>query len=265
MLAPQTGNARDTGAALIAEFQIALARVTSERRAKMLLALADLFVAIAGRIGEAEIAVFDQLLLDQLPITNHTTVVALSKKLAALPNAPPLIVDKFARDDSAAVAAPVLSSSPRLHTADLVRYAAMHGQDHMHAICARSEIPPALSAALIMRGGRSVIDRLAVTLGASFSVESFAYLLENATADERGRIKVHQRAAIEPNPGRGSVPCTVFNIAPHGAFMKPDGETSLPERFALVLPAVESLRIACRLVWKSGLGLGVAFESAPFA
>ena len=139
-------NARKAGAALIAEFEAALQRVTSQRRARMLLNIADLFVAVSDRIGDTEIAMFDNLLLGQFGITDHATLVTLSQRLSTVANAPPNLIEKFASNASAAIAGPVLSHSARLFTPDLVRYAAMHGQDHLHAICAREEIPEPLSA-----------------------------------------------------------------------------------------------------------------------
>jgi uncharacterized protein (DUF2336 family) len=257
-------NARKAGAALIAEFEAALQRVTSQRRARMLLNIADLFVAVSDRIGDTEIAMFDNLLLGQFAITDHATLVTLSQRLSTVANAPPNLIEKFASNASAAIAGPVLSHSARLFTPDLVRYAAMHGQDHLHAICAREEIPEPLSAILLKRGGQSIVDRLALTLGARFHAADFAGLLACASADERKRVKVHQRAIMQTKLGMPIGECTVLNIAPAGAYLNPDGATNLPETFAVVFSAIERRRAPCRLVWKTGAGLGVAFDADPF-
>ncbi len=264
MLAARNLNTGDAGAALVTEFQSALKRVISQRRARMLVALAELFVAISHRIGDAEIAVFDDLLLEQFAITDHDTLVQLSKRLATLEKAPPRIIEKFASDDSLSIAGPVLSFSPGLGTGDLIRLAATRGQDHLHAICARAEIPEPLAAVLVKRGGRSVIDRLATTLGARFYAADFLKLLSRATADERGRIRIHQRGILQTMLGAHLADCSISNMSTAGAFLRPDTTTRLPENFALILTAVENRRARCRLARISDANLGVAFESDPF-
>ncbi|MGZ5867834.1 MAG: DUF2336 domain-containing protein [Xanthobacteraceae bacterium] len=231
----------------------------------MILSVADLFAAVADRIGDAEMALFDDLLLDQLPITDHETQVALSKRLSTISKAPPKLIHRFASDASVDIAGPVLSRSKRLKTDDLVRYAVAHGQDHLHAICERAEIPEILSATLIERGGQSVIDRLAQTDGAKYYAADFVLLLKNATVDERKRARVKMHAVMETQLGQPISDCAVLNISPTGAHLVPDQDASLPETFAVVFPAIEGRRTLCRMAWKNAAGLGASFQSDPFA
>lgn len=250
---------------MMAEFHSALERMPSERRSRMILSVAELFAAVADRVGEPEISLFDDLFLGQLPITDHETQVTLSKQLSAIPNAPPKLIHKFANDDSVDIAGPVLSRSKRLKTNDLVRYAAAHGQDHLHAMCERGEIPEILSAILIKRGGQSVIDRLARTDGAKYYAADFVRLLKTASIDERKRAKVKLQAVIETQLGQPISDCEVLNISPTGAHLLPEQDTNLPETFAVVFPTIENRRTLCRMAWKNKTGLGVRFESDPFA
>lgn len=231
----------------------------------MLLSVADLFAAIADRLGEPEIAVFDELLIGQMPITDHGTQVTLSKRMSGIANAPPKLIHKFAGDASIAIAGHVLRRSKRLEAADLVRYAATHGQDHLHAMCDRAEIPEILSAILIKRGGQSVIDRLAQTYRARYYAADFVRLLKTASMDERKRVTVRLAAVMETQFGQPISECAVLNISPAGASLLPDVDTCLPETFAIVFPTVENRRSLCRMVWKNASGLGVCFEADPFA
>ena len=140
----------------------------------------------------------------------------------------------------------------------------MHGQDHLHAICARAEIPEPLSAILLKRGGQSVIDRLALTPGAQFSRGRLRRLLRRASADERRRVNVHQRAMIETSRGSPIMDCTILNTSPTGAFLKLDTAINVSEPFAVIFCAIEHRRVPCRLAWKTDAGIGIAFEADPF-
>jgi hypothetical protein len=249
----------------LAEFHAGLKRVTSKQRAHMLMHLADLFVAMADSIGDTTVALFDDLLVGQIKNTDHDAQLALCHKLAPLANAPPRLIRLFAVDDETAIARPALSGAPRLTISDLIAVAQTRGQDHLHAICARGDIPEPLSAVLIKRGGQSVIDRLAATPGARFYVSDFARLLERVSADERHRVNVRQRGLIQTLHGMPITACTVLNVSPTGAYMKPDVTSAMPEHFAVIFAAVEQRRARCRLVWKAAAGIGVAFEANPFS
>jgi len=250
---------------LMADFSAALERVTSGKRANMILSLADLFAAVADQIGDAEVKLFDDLFLPHLHITDHDTLVALSKRFAAIPNAPPKLVRALASDDSVAIAGPILSGSPRLETADLVRWAATQGQDHLHAICRRAEIPPVLTSVLVTRGGRSLLDRLAMTNTASFFAADFTRLLQRASLDERGRVKVNVPARVETPGGHPITGATILNISASGAYLMLERPEVLSARFALLFSSIENRRILCHTGWKTASGLGVKFESDPFA
>ena len=265
MSAVQVAKADYDGTDMMAEFYSAFERMPSGRRSRMILSIADLFAAVADRVGDPEIALFDDLLVGQVPITDHETQVALSQRLSKIPNAPPKLIHKFANDASVAIAGPVLSRSERLTTDDLVRYAGGHGQDHLHALCERAEIPEVLSAILIKHGGQSVIDRLAQAEGARYYATDFVRLLNSASVDERKRAKVRLYAIMETQFGQPIAECAVMNISPAGANLVPERDIDLPETFAVVFPSIEVRRALCRMAWKNAAGLGVSFQSDPFA
>jgi hypothetical protein len=242
-----------------------LARVTTSERSQLLLNIADMYVAAADNLDEDAVAAFDTIMLGQIDISEHAAVVALSRKLAALANPPPNLIRTFARNADIAIAGPVLSQSPFLATNDLVELAAANGQAHLHALCSRTEIPPALSAVLIERGGPSVHTRLLMTPTAQFEAAEFGRLLSHANADERGRVMVHQRAGIATAPGQPIHECTVMNMSMTGAGILLDAFADLPESFDVILYALEQRQVPCRLIWKADAGLGTAFQHSPFA
>jgi hypothetical protein len=250
---------------LMADFSAALERVSSGKRASMIASLAELFAAIADQIGDTEVELFDALFLPHLRITDHDTLMALSKRFATIPNAPPNLIRALAANDSVAIAGPVLSCSQALATADLVRYAATRGQDHLHAICRRAEIPPVLSSVLVTRGGRSLLDRLALTSTANFFAADFARLIRRASLDERGRAKVNVPARLETPGGHPITGATILNISATGSYLMLERPENLSARFALVFPSIEGRRTLCQTGWKTASGLGVKFENDPFA
>jgi hypothetical protein len=241
-----------------------LARVTTPERSQLLLRIADLYIASAGNLDDDAISAFDTIMLSQIAISDHAAVVALSRKLAPLANPPPTLLAAFAGNAEIAIAAPVLSHSPYFSTADLIRFAAMNGQAHLHALCSRAEIPEPLARVLIDRGGPSVLTRLLMTPVVRYDATDFGRLLKRANADERGRVMADQRAGIVTAPDRLACDARVVNISASGAGIIPDDFDSLPESFTIVLYAVERRCVPCRLVWKSASGLGVAFQANPF-
>jgi uncharacterized protein (DUF2336 family) len=242
-----------------------LARVTTPERSQLLLRIADLYVASAGNLDDDAISAFDTIMLSQIAISDHAAIIALSRKLAPLANPPPTLLAAFAGNAEIAIAGPPLSNSPYFSTAELIRFAAMNGQAHLHALCGRAAIPEPLARVLIDRGGPSVLNRLLMTPVARYDATDFGKLLKRANADERGRVMTDQRAGIMTTPDRSASDARVVNISASGAGIIPEAFDSLPEAFTIILYAVERRRVPCRLVWKSDSGLGVAFEANPFA
>jgi uncharacterized protein (DUF2336 family) len=265
MLAQATRTADGDRNADIAAVVERLACITTPERSQLLLRIADLYIAGAGNLDDDAIAAFDTIMLSQIAISDHAAVVALSRKLAPLANPPPTLLAAFAGNADIAIAGPALSHSPYFSTAELIRFAAMNGQAHLHALCSRAEIPEPLARVLIDRGGPSVLNRLLMTSAAHYDAADFGWLLKRAIADERGRVMTDQRAGIATAPDRLACDARVVNISMSGAGIIPDAFDSLPESFTIILYAVERRRVPCRLVWKSAFGLGVAFETNPFA
>jgi hypothetical protein len=67
-----------------------------------------------------------------------------------------------------------------------------------------------------------------------------------AVADEKGTL----------------LPCSIIDISESGARLLFETDIALPERFLLVLTASGDIRRQCRVVWREGTTVGVAFPTA---
>lgn len=99
-------------------------------------------------------------------------------------NAPIEVIRRLAKDDSIAVAQPVLSQSARLTSDDLVEIAKSKGQEHLLAIAERRNLTSAVTDVLVTRGGRAVRHAVADNPNAEFSDIGFAALVESAENDD---------------------------------------------------------------------------------
>ena len=68
------------------------------------------------------------------------------------------------------------------------------------------------------------------------------------------------RAFVYLDKGLPLVDCDVVNIAEGGARIVVRSQTMLPAHFVLFLTPDGSDRRTCRVIWRNGADLGVAFE-----
>src|ERR1700739_2707561 len=118
---------------LLSELEDAIKCGSQDRRIATLRRVTDLFLSESERLNENQIAVFDDVLCQLVKRIETKAIVELSFRLAPVDNAPIEIIRHLARDDSIAVAQPVLSRSARLTSADLVDIAKSKGQEHLLA------------------------------------------------------------------------------------------------------------------------------------
>jgi hypothetical protein len=71
------------------------------------------------------------------------------------------------------------------------------------------------------------------------------------------RRKIHKAGSIAL--GSRSITCTVHNLSAAGAALSVRHSLKLPEAFVLILE-MEHRQRPCRIVWRRGDRLGVAFE-----
>jgi uncharacterized protein (DUF2336 family) len=169
---------------LIAELEEAISSGSQTKRVETLRRITDLFLQGADRLNEAQIGVFDDVLIHLIERVEEKALAQLSGRLAPIDNAPGEVIRRLARSDEITVAGPVLTQSTRLTTTDLVEIAQTKSQAHLLAISGRAQIEEAVTDQLLNRGDRDVTHKLAKNVGAKFSDSGFATLVNKAETDE---------------------------------------------------------------------------------
>jgi Uncharacterised protein conserved in bacteria (DUF2336) len=155
--------------------------------------IADLFFAGAANFRADHVDLFDGVLRDLVPHTELVARVELAERLSSLANAPRGLVSQLAREDEAAIAAPLLRRSPVLDQTTLIDIARTKGQGHLLAISDRATLSRELTDVIVHRGDREVIRRAAGNRGALFSENGYAELVRRASHDGILTLTVGQR------------------------------------------------------------------------
>lgn len=162
----------------------ALASGSSERRTSMLRQVTDLFLVDADRFSDEQIAVFDDVLCHLVERVEAKALAQVSRDLAPVDNAPHDVTLRLARHSEISVAGPILKTSNRLTTEELVDIARTQSQQHMLAISHRAQIESAVTDVLLERGNRAVIHRVASNNGARISEHGYELLVKSAEFDD---------------------------------------------------------------------------------
>jgi uncharacterized protein (DUF2336 family) len=158
--------------------------------------IADLFFAGAANFRTDHVELFDGVLRDLVPHTELVARVELAERLSSVANAPRGLVSQLAREDEAAIAAPLLRRSLVLDEATLIDIARTKGQGHLLAISDRAMLSRELTDVIVHRGDREVIRRAAGNRGALFSENGFAELVKRAGHDGILTLTVGQRGDL---------------------------------------------------------------------
>jgi len=181
---------------ILDQIEAGLACGNVRHRLKLLQHVTDLFVAGSRRFSGAEIALFDDVLIQLATEIEIEARKRLAHRLAALPDSPPKLIRQLSFDDAIAVAGPVLAASPQLSDADLVENAGTKSQDHLYAIAQRLKLSEAVTDILVERGERRVVRRTARNGGARFSLAGYERVVELARRDRRLALTVAERSDI---------------------------------------------------------------------
>jgi uncharacterized protein (DUF2336 family) len=181
---------------IIRELEDAIQSGAKDKRVDTLRRVTDLFLHDSDRLNDQQIAVFDDVLGHLIQRIETQARVELSKRLAAVDNAPLEVTRRLAGDDDISVAGPILEQSKRLSANDLVEIARTKSQAHLHAISGRPQLAVSVTDVLLDRGDRTVRHRLAGNAGARFSDSGFATLVKHSEADDGLAGKVGLRFDI---------------------------------------------------------------------
>jgi uncharacterized protein (DUF2336 family) len=184
---------------LIADLEVAIKQGSPEGRTETLRQISNLFLNDADRLNDEQIAVFDDVLCLMAEKIEKTALAELSRQLAPIDTAPIKIVRRLARDEDIGIAAPVLSGSRRLSTAELVEIAKTKSQAHLLAISERPVLEATLTDVLLVRGDDRVVSTLAKNAGANFSEEGFGRLVQRAEGNDSLAELIGVRKDLPPN------------------------------------------------------------------
>lgn len=172
------------GFSLIDELEGAIKAGNPEGRVNTLRRITDLFLHDADRLNDEQIGVFDDVLCLLAEKIETTALAELGRRLAPVDMAPIRVIKRLAKDEEIAVAGPVLTTSKRLSSADLVEIAQTKSQAHLLAISGRTTLDSKLTDVLVVRGNREVVSALAKNAGANFSETGFGRLVERTEGDD---------------------------------------------------------------------------------
>jgi uncharacterized protein (DUF2336 family) len=173
-----------TAAALIAELDGVVTSGSPERCMQILRLVTDLFLSDARRLDEAQITVFDEIIVRLIERVEIRTLARLSVILSETDMAPRQAIRQLAFHHDASVAAPVLTKSDRLSEQDLIEIANTCSQQHLFALAGRKNLDEALTDTLIRRADINVANELARNGVARFSECGYATLVGRAERDE---------------------------------------------------------------------------------
>jgi uncharacterized protein (DUF2336 family) len=181
---------------LIPELDEIVSHGTPTKRAETIERISEFFLEGASGFGDAQVELFDDILIGLVPNTEVATRAELAERMSALGNAPPTLMKQLAREDEIRIAGPVLKKSPLIDETMLVEIARMKGQQHLAAISGRATLSPQVTDVIVRRGDRDVVRSVAGNAGAKFSEAGYSNLVNRATDDGMLALAVGQRADI---------------------------------------------------------------------
>ena len=181
---------------LISELEESIRKGSRDERVTSLRRVTDLFLATSDRLNDEQIEVFDDVLSRLMEHVETKALSEFSRRMAPIDHAPNDVVQTLARNDEFEIAEPVLAQSKRLTSEDLIEIAETKGPQHLCAISARKQLSAPVTDALLRRGDRNVVDRLAGNAGATFSEEGYTRMVDSAVDNETIAEKLSRRVDI---------------------------------------------------------------------
>lgn len=180
----------------VTEIEQAIASGDAERRTRSLRELTQLFLALASKLNDAHVSVFDEVIIRLARDVDSEVRGELSACLADIGNAPVKIVKDLALDSNVVVAEPVLERSTRLTDDDLLAIAGGKEQGHLLAVSRRGALSERVTDALVNRGDGQVVRAVAQNKGAKFSERALSSLVEKAQGDNELRDLLEKRPDV---------------------------------------------------------------------
>ena len=186
-----------TTAALLSELD-AIDGWSAERWGEVLHSVANLFISRANALIPREIELFDDVLVRLASRADTTSLVKLSRKLAAIRCALPKTDRQLVMHESAMVSVPVLQSRS-LPKDLLIEAAQAQGQQHLKAIAGRNSLEPSIATILVQRGDSDVHHTLARNRGVRPLESDWSRLVELAESNTGLAEQLARRSDL-PDP-----------------------------------------------------------------
>ena len=184
---------------LVADLETAIQDGQQDKRVAILRQVTNLFVVGAAGFNADHVDLFGNLLLRLTDKVENRALAELSNRLAPVANAPNAVIRTLANHDEIAIAGPVLTQSESLSDSDLMEVAKSKGQVHLGAISERKRLATVVTDILVERGDTTVVRKLSLNEGASFSSDGFDTLSKRAETDEQLAENLGGRVDVPPN------------------------------------------------------------------
>jgi uncharacterized protein (DUF2336 family) len=168
---------------ITAEIETAVTEGSSERRVRILRQVTHLLIANSHRLGDGQIAMFDEILLRFIDGVGIDALAQLADAIADLASAPRRTARRLARHAEPAVAIPILLRCEAFSDDELAAMAADCSKQHALAMCSRRAPKERLTDALVRRRDVEICRALARNPGARFSESSLSKLASVAEHD----------------------------------------------------------------------------------
>jgi uncharacterized protein (DUF2336 family) len=194
--ASNTATALAESRSLLDDLVSPVAGATAKHRLKIIDRVADLFAAGSRSYSDEQISLFDDVLRRLAVDIEVKARAKLAHRLAAIDNAPPVLIRSLAFDDAIEVAEPVLIHSERLTDDDLVENATIKSQDHLYAIAQRLKLSEKVTDVLVERGDQRVVHKVVKNKGARFSLAGYGKLTTRARYDRKLTLALGERSDL---------------------------------------------------------------------
>jgi uncharacterized protein (DUF2336 family) len=161
---------------IAAEIEAAVTVGSSERRARILRQITHLLLANSHRLGDRQMAMFDDILLRFTDGVSIDALAQLADAIADLGSAPRQTASRLARHAEPAVAMPILLRCEALSDHELAAMVAECSKQHALAMCSRRAPKEHLTDVLVRRRDIEICRALARNPGAQFSESSLSRL-----------------------------------------------------------------------------------------
>jgi hypothetical protein len=180
------------------EVEAAVNGASSDQRLKMLLGLTDLFLASQDGCSDAQIKLFDDILIKMTKQIEEQALIELSIRLAPQKKAPPNTLRSLAEHPSIGIAGPVLVNSEHLTDGELVEIAKSKSQAHLTMIARRPQLNETVTDVLVDYGNADVLNEVAKNTSARISHLTMGKLVFCAERDDKLTVSIFNREDVAP-------------------------------------------------------------------